>query len=95
VTNSSYGLIFVKIRAKYGRIFSKNTGENTGKIHVVVILSSFCDLVHVQSVIDLFANQLNNAFNLHKITKIRVKSQKYGRNTGDFAKMPVYTGMPV
>ena len=37
----------------------------------------------------------NNAFNLHKITKIRVKSQKYGRNTGDFAKMPVYTGMPV
>ena len=42
-----------------------------------------------------YSKQHNNAFNLHKITKIRVKSQKYGRNTGDFAKMPVYTGMPV
>ena len=42
-----------------------------------------------------YSKQHNSAFNLHKITKIRVKSQKYGRNTGDFAKMPVYTGMPV
>ena len=32
VTNSSYGLIFVKIRAKYGRIFSKNTSEIWAKI---------------------------------------------------------------
>ena len=32
VTNSSYGLIFVKIRAKYGRIFSKNTSEIRAKI---------------------------------------------------------------
>ena len=32
VPNSSYGLIFVKIRAKYGRIFSKNTSEIRAKI---------------------------------------------------------------
>ena len=64
-------------------------------LQVFMILSSFCDLVHVQRVIELFVKQLNNALNLHKITKIRVKSQKYGRNTGDFAKMPVYMGMPV
>ena len=60
-----------------------------------VILSSICDLVHVQSVIDLFVKQLNNALNLHKITKTRVKSQKYERYTSDFAQMLVYTGMPV
>ena len=32
VPNSSYGLIFVKILAKYGRIFSKNTSEILAKI---------------------------------------------------------------
>ena len=62
--NSLYRLTFVKLRAKKGLFFGKTTGENTGKIHVVVILSSFCDLVHVQSVIDPFAKQLNNALNL-------------------------------
>ena len=66
-----------------------------GKIQVFVILLSFCDLVHVQSVIDLFAKQLNNALNLHFITKIRAKSQKYERYTGDFPQMPVNTGVPV
>ena len=34
-----------------------------------------------------YSKHYNNAFNLHKITKIRVKSQKYGRNTGNFAKI--------
>ena len=52
------------------------------------------DLVHVQSIIDLLAKKFNNALNLHKITKIRAKSQKYGRYAGDFPQMPVYTGMP-
>ena len=28
---------------------------------VLMILSSFCDLVHAESVVDLFAKQLNNA----------------------------------
>ena len=77
--NSSNRLIFVKLRAKYGNFF----GENTGKIQVFVILPSFCDLVHVQSVKDLFAKQLNNALkpalnhqNMGKITKIRAL---YGR----------------
>ena len=40
----------------------------------------------------MLCRQRLNAFGLYKITKIRVKSQKYGRNTGDFAKMSVYTG---
>ena len=37
-TNSSSGLIFVKIRAESGRIFSKNPG----KTKVFVSLSSIC-----------------------------------------------------
>ena len=41
-------------------------GENTGKFQGFVILSSLCDLD--QSVIDLFAKQLNNTLNLHLIT---------------------------
>ena len=67
--NSSYGLIFVKILAKYGHFFRKNTGIIRAKIRAefnfFLILSSFCDVVHVQSVIDLFAKQLNYALNLH------------------------------
>ena len=38
VPNSSSGLIFVKIRAESGRIFSKNPGKNPGK-------TKFCDSV--------------------------------------------------
>ena len=58
-------LFFVKIRAKDGLFLQKIRalyGENTDKI-----------LVHVQSVIDLFAKQLNNALNLHYV---------YHQNTG-------------
>ena len=44
VTNSSYGLIFVKIRAKYGRIFSKNTSEIRAKIRAKFIMLLFCRL---------------------------------------------------
>ena len=61
VPNSSDELIFVKIRAKDGHFLDKNTGAKTGKTQVLVILSSFCDLVHAESVVDLFAKQLNNA----------------------------------
>ena len=60
--------------------------------------SSCCDFVvyfNLLSVIGLFTKQFNNALNLHKITKIRVKSQKHGRYTGDFPQRPLYTGMPV
>ena len=39
--------------------------------------------------------QLNNALNVHLITERRAKSQKYGRYTGNFPQMPVYTGVPV
>ena len=67
-------------------------GRNTGNIQVVVILSSTLNLL---SVIGLFTKQFNNALNLHKITKIRVKSQKHGRYTGDFPQRPLYTGMPI
>ena len=59
VPNSSDGLIFVKIRAKDGRFFNKNMGvrraQRRAKLKVIVILSSFCDLAQVQSVVDLFA----------------------------------------
>ena len=59
-----------------------------------MILPSFCDLVHVQSVKDLFAKQLYNALkpalihqNTGKITKIQAL-------TGDVPQMPIYTGAP-
>ena len=47
--------------SNYGHFFGKNTGVLQAKIQAkkFVILSSFCDLVHVQSVIDLLAKQLN------------------------------------
>ena len=71
--NFSYGLIFVKIQAKYGHFFGKNTGiiralYVQAKIRAKFIfcdLSSVCDFLNVQSIIDLFAKQLNNALNLH------------------------------
>ena len=61
VPNSSGGLIFVKRRAFFGQKYGRWTGAKTGKTQVLVILSSFCDLVHAESVVDLFAKQLNNA----------------------------------
>ena len=33
-------------------------GKNMGKVYVILL--SFCDLVHVQSVVDLFAEKLSN-----------------------------------
>ena len=42
VTNSSTGLIFVKIRAESGRISSKNPGKIRAKIRAKLI---FCDYV--------------------------------------------------
>ena len=57
VPNSTYGLIFVKVRAKHGRFLAKMWalyGQN----------SSFCDFLHVQSVIELFSKQLNSALNV-------------------------------
>ena len=50
-----------------------------GKTQVFVILLSFCDLVHAQIIVDLFAKQLNNALNVPKITNRWAKSQKYGK----------------
>ena len=64
VPNSSYGFIVVKIRAKYGHSFGKITGVIRAKIWAKFKFF-YCDLVHVQSVIDLFAKQLNNALKLH------------------------------
>ena len=80
--NSSDGLIFVKIRAKDGLFLQKIRalyGENTDKI-----------LVHVQSVIDLFAKQLNNVLNLHY-----VYHPLYGRfstNARKYRRAPIYSG---
>ena len=54
VPNSKYGLIFVKLRTKNGHFFGKNMGK------VYEIMLSFCDLVHAQSGIDLFAKKLSN-----------------------------------
>ena len=58
------------------------TGEKTGEIQVFVILPSFCDLVHIQNVIDPFAKQLNNALNVDIITKIRAIFHKYQSRRG-------------
>ena len=67
VPNSSYGFIVVKIRAKYGHSFGKITGVIRAKIRAKFkfLCVFYCDLVQVQSVIDLFAKQLNNALKLH------------------------------
>ena len=64
VPNSSSGLIFVKIRAESGRIFSKNPGKIRVKLNFV-ILPFFCDLGHVQTSILPFAEQLHKALNVH------------------------------
>ena len=53
VTNSSSGLIFEESWRNPGGFLAK-------------IRSSFCDLVHIQSVVDLFAKQLYNALNMPK-----------------------------
>ena len=88
VPNSSDKLIFVKRRALFGQKYERTDGQNSS----FVILSSFCGLVHAQSIVDLFAKLLNNAQNVPIITERRAKSQKYGRQTGDFPQMPVQTG---
>ena len=63
-----------EIRALFWQKYGRYTGENTGKIQVFVILSSFCDLVHVQSVIDLFDSSIT-------VTRWTcTKSPKYGQN---------------
>jgi len=64
-----YGLIFVKVRAKHERFLAKMRalyGQN----------SSFCDFLHVQSVIELFSKQLNRALNVRLNHKKRAKSQQ-------------------
>ena len=43
---------------------------------------------------DLTASVLNNALNVHQITKIRAKSQKSGLYPGDFPPTPGYPGVP-
>ena len=68
VPNSSSGLLFVKIRAETGRIFSKNPGKIRAKIRAklnFVILSSFYDLGHVQTSILRFGEQPHNALIVH------------------------------
>ena len=77
------GTFLAKIWLLYGRKYRQNS--------YIFNLSSFCDLVHVQSINDLFAKQLNNVLNLPKITKIRAKLQNHGRYTGDVPQMPIYT----
>ena len=64
VPNSSPGLIFVKMRAESGRIFSENPGKIRAKINFVILLS-FYDLGHVQIGILPFGEQLHNALNVH------------------------------
>ena len=54
-------------------------GENTGKFQGFVILSSLCDLD--QSVIDLFAKQLNNALNLHFGSITCTKFDEFSENS--------------
>ena len=94
--SNSYKLIFVKIRAKYRHFFGKNTAVIRAKLRAKL---SFCDVVvfmcTFRALLTFFAKQPNNALNLHFISKIRAKSQKYERYTGDFPQMPVYNGVPI
>ena len=49
-------------------LFTGFVKENTilkGETQVFVILLSFCDLVHFQSVVHVFAKRLNIALNVH------------------------------
>ena len=73
--------------------------QNMGKIQVFVILSTSCDLVHVQSVIYLFAKQLYNALkpalnhqNMGKITKIRALYGRFPTNAQIYRRARIYTG---
>ena len=50
-----------------------------------MILSSFCDLVHAESVVDLFVKQLNNALNVPKITNKTGKITKIRALDGRFS----------
>ena len=59
VPNSSDGLIF-KNTGERRALLQQKYGRQTGETQVFVILSPFCDLVHVHSVVDLFAKQLYN-----------------------------------
>ena len=99
VPNSSYGLIFVKNMGTFWAKIRRYTAENTGKIQVFVILSSFCDLVHIQRVIDLFAKQINNALkpalnhqNTGKITKIQALYGRFPTNARIYRRARIYTG---
>ena len=68
VPNSSSGLIFVKIRAESGRIFSKNPGKIRAKIRAKLKCCDFVvfyDMGHVQTAILPFGKQLHNALNMH------------------------------
>lgn len=60
--------------------------QKRAKLMVFVISSSFCDLVHALSVVDLFAKQLNNALNVPKIRNRRAKSQNAGVRRAIFLK---------
>ena len=46
--------------AKLGALYGLKYGQNSS-----FCVFFYCDLLHVQSVIDLFAKQLNNALKLH------------------------------
>ena len=56
-------------------------GENTDKI-----------LVHVQSVIDLFAKQLNNALNLHYVYHQNTGVIRFSTNARKYRRAPIYSG---
>ena len=65
VPNSSDELIFEKRRAFLGQKYGHKAGVETDKTQVFVILSSFCDLVHAQGEVHLFAKRSERAQN-HK-----------------------------
>ena len=55
VTNSSYELNFLKIRAKYKYFFNKNTSKNTSKIKVFVLKK------RVNSTRDIFTTKVRKS----------------------------------
>ena len=102
VTNSSSGLIFVKIRAESGRIFSKNPGKIRAKIRAKLKFLWVCRLfvVSVRSAryfavwqtAQYCAKRALNHKNPGKIIKIRALSGQFSPNARISGRARIYPG---
>ena len=77
VPNSSYGLIFVKIQAKYGHFFGKNMSVIQAKIGAEFKFLWFCCLLVIWSTFNALLTFLPNSSVMRWTC---TKSPKYGQN---------------